>query len=453
MRGSGDRDFNTQDDWKITPKLTGNLGLRYDFFSGPQDVNKVSRTLQFVSDGPPVYYPAPGQALDPIWKPGRLDFSPRIGFAYSAPKGIVIRGGYGMFYYGGQTDNEDILQLNPPAAGSLTITNPAINPIATIENPVPAALYPASPFFNAVTLPSDRRHPDTYAEDWNLQVSRQIGSNNVMETGYVGSRGVHIDSSLDNYNQPLPAPGDIQSRRPYPTFARIRLMYFYGNSIYHSLQARYEHRFSKALSLTVAYTFSHVIDDTANGMNEGGCVCQDPRNLKSNIASSIMDQRHLLVMGYVWELPFAKNLHGAAGGLISGRSFKGLVTLASGNPFDVGESSDTQNNDGIWERPLLVSGQQLSVPNKDPAGWFNAAAFAPSTFVFGTPPRNPLVGPGTHARSQSVPVQNLPHAFQRAPHLAIPLRGFLCLEHTAILKPERKLGERYIWKNHQYEDQ
>ena len=437
--------FYTQDDWKITPRLTLNLGLRYDFFTGPLDVNNISRTLQFQANGPPVLYPAPGQALNPIWNPGRKDFGPRFGFAYSAPKGIVIRGGYGIFYYGGQTDNVDILQLNPPAAGSLTITNPAINPIATIENPVPAALYPANPYFNAVTLPSDRKHPDTYAQDWNLQVSRQFGPDNVVEVGYVGSRGVHIDSSLDNYNQPLPGPGDIQSRRPYGGFARIRLQYFYGNSIYHSLQARYEHRFSKGLSVTAAYTFSHLIDDTANGLNEGGCVCQDPNNLKSNIGNSVMDQRHLLVVGYVWELPFAKNLHGITGGFIGGWSFNGLVTLASGNPFDVQQNSDAQNNDGIWERPLLVPGQRLSVPNQGPAGWFNTAAFTPSVFVFGNSPRNPLVGPGTHAANLSL-FKTFHMPFSDHHTLQIRVEAFNALNTPQFSNPSASLGSTTFGK-------
>jgi hypothetical protein len=344
-----------------------------------------------------------------------------------------------MFYYGGDFDNVDILQLNPPTAGSLTITNPTLNPIATIENPVPAALYPPSPFFNAVTLPSDRKHPDAYAEDWNFQVSRQFGPDNVVEVGYVGSRGVHIDSSLDNSNQPLPGPGVIQSRRPYPSFARIRMEYFYGNSIYHSLQARYEHRFSKGLSLTAAYTFSHLIDDAANGVNEGGCACQDPHNLRSNIGSSVTDQRHLLVFGYVWELPFAKNLHGIAGGLVSGWSFNGIVTLASGNPFDVEESSDTQNDDGIWERPLLVPGQSLSVPNKGPAGWFNTAAFAPSVFVYGNSPRNPLVGPGTHAANLSL-FKTFRMPFNEHHTLQFRVEAFNALNTPQFSNPGASLG-------------
>ena len=88
--------------------------------------------------------------------------------------------------------------------------------------------------------------------------------------------------------------------------------------------------------------------------------------------------------------------------ILDGWSFNGLVTLASGNPFNVTQSSDSQNDDGISEFPNLVPGQSLSAPNKGPTSWFNTAAFTPSVFMFGTSPRNPLVGPGTHVANLAV---------------------------------------------------
>ena len=117
--------------------------------------------------------------------------------------------------------------------------------------------------------------------------------------------------------------------------------------------------------------------------------------VRLSVRSSIFDQRHSLVVGYVWELPFGKSWTGIAGALASGWNIEGIVTVASGNPFDVLESFDSQNNDGIWERPLLVPGQRLSLTHKNPAQWFNINAFAPSVYVYGNSPRNPLVGPGT----------------------------------------------------------
>jgi outer membrane receptor protein involved in Fe transport len=386
--------FYGQDDWKVTPKLTLNLGLRYDLFNPPKDINHSIYTLDFITNPKaPAFIPV----TDPIWSISHRDFSPRLGFAYSVTPSIVVRGGYGIFYFGGQFDHINILQLNPPTAGSVTITNQVgVGNLVTIENPMPPSANPLTPI-NAVTLPSDGKHPDTYVQNWNLQASRQFGKRDVLEVGYVGSKGTHVDTSFRyNWNQPDPGPGDIQSRRPYPTLSRIRMQSYGSNTIYHSLQARFEHRLSKQLNLTTAYTYSHLIDDSANTTNDGGCQCQNPRNIKAERASSLFDQRHLLVLGYVWNIPFAERWKGPAGALTSGWSFQGIVTMASGNPFDIRESSDTQNNDGIYERPLLVPGQKIGVANQGPNNWFNVNAFAPSILVYGNSPRNPVVGPGKH---------------------------------------------------------
>jgi outer membrane receptor protein involved in Fe transport len=382
-----------QDDWKLKPNLTLNLGARWDRFGVPTDVNGVTRTLDW-SKNPPQFYPAPGQVVHNLWDITNKNISPRFGFAYNPASNWVVRGGYGIFYFGGQFDNINILQLNPPAGGSLTITNPALNPIATLENPVPAALYPTNPFFNAVTLPADRLHPDTYVQNWNLVVSKQFGAN-VLDVGYVGNKGTHVDTSFKNWNQPNPGPGDIQARRPYPNYARIRLQYYGANTNYNSLQVRFERRLSKGLSFTTAYTWSHEIDDAWETTNSGGCGCQNPHDLRAERASGVYDQRHNLVIGYVWQIPFANNLKGVAGAIAKGWSFEGIVTLASGNPFDVLESFDSQNNDGLWERPNLAAGQRLPVPNQGPSLWFNTNAFTPSVFTYGNSPRDPVVGPGT----------------------------------------------------------
>src|SRR5215467_9054095 len=388
--------FYGQDDWKVTPNLTLNLGLRYDYLGLPHDINAVTRTLRFDLDpAGPVLWPAPGTQAD-FYKSENLYFSPRFGFAWRMPHDMVVRGGYGIFYTAAQFDNTNILQLNPPGAGSLTVTNPAVNPVATINNPVPASLYPNNPIFNVVSVPQDRLRHNAYLQSWNLQLSRQLTRNDVIEAGWVGSKGTHVDTSLQNFNQPDPGPGDIQSRRPYPQYARIRLIAPDTNTVYHSLQTRFEHRFSSGLSVSAAYTWSHMIDDAGQTINAGGCICQDPRHRgKAERGSSVLDQRHRLVIGYVWELPFGKNLKGVSSGVLGGWSLGGILTFAKGLPFNITQSGDSENNDGLWERPNLIAGQSLGVANQTPNMWFNTAAFVRAVLQYGNSPRNPFVGPGT----------------------------------------------------------
>jgi hypothetical protein len=390
--------FYFQDDWKISPKLTLNLGARYDLMTLPHEINGISRTLRFDLDrSGPVLWPEPGKVAD-LWNNEHWHIGPRIGFAYRLKSDTVVRGGYGIFTMANHFNHVLILQLAPPVAGSLTIINDAIRPLATIQNPVPQELYPQTPIYNVSSISPDRTHVNPYYQNWNLQVSRQFSGSNVLEAGYVGTKGTFLDTSVSNFNSTDPGPGDIQSRRPYPAFGRIRMMAADGNSIYHALQARYEHRLSKALSLTAAYNWSHMIDDQGGSINIGACQCQNPRlRGKAERADSGDDIRHRLVVGYVWDFPSANRLKGPTKAIVGGWSLGGIMTLQSGSPVNVTQSGDTQNIDNLgWSRPNLVSGQQavISAADRSPGRWFNVAAFSRSVFEYGNSPRNPIVGPG-----------------------------------------------------------
>jgi hypothetical protein len=425
-----------QDNWKVQPKLTINMGLRYDLFSPPVDINNVSRTLDF-STPIPTFTPAPGVRLNNLWSVTHKDFAPRVGFAYTATPSVVIRAGYGISYYGGQFDNINILQLNPPTAGSLTITNPSIDPVATIQTPVPASLYPANPFFNAVTLPADRKRPDLMLQTYNLTVSKQIGSN-VLDVSYVGVKGTHLDTSLQYFNSPAPGPGDIQARRPYNTFARIRYQDFSGASNYNGLQVHFEHRLTHGLSFTAAYTWSHELDNQGFDTNGGGCDCQDPRN-PHEWASGATDQRHNLAIGYVWALPKA-NLDRTLGQIVNGWTLNGLVLVASGNAYNIQESSDTQNTDNGFERPNLVPGQKLTVPNRSVDSWFNANAFSPSVLEFGSSPRNPLVSPATRVLNLAI-MRDIQMPFSEAQRLQVRFEAFNAFNTPQWSTPDANLGD------------
>jgi hypothetical protein len=373
-----------------------NLGVRYDLLSPLRDESGQARTLRITAGGASLYPDPPGP-FD-LTEMEYWHLAPRFGFAYHMLKGTVVRGGYGIFTAANHFDNINILQLSPPTAGTFTIVNERLRPVATIDNPVPSQLIPPDPIFNVSSISPDGRFNNGYMQNWNLQVGHEFGSHDALEVGYVGSKGTYLDTSVHNFNSPDPGQGPIQERRPYPNFARIRMQFADGNSTYHSLQARYEHRFSRGLSLTAAYNWSHMIDDQNQSSNWGGAQAQNPRQRRgSERASSANDLRHSLVLAYLWEMPFGRGLRSVPHAFLGGWSLGGIVTLQSGSPFLLTQSGDSHNTDGGGQRPNLVAGQraELASSERDPALWFNTAAFSRSVLAYGTTPRNPLAGPGT----------------------------------------------------------
>jgi len=217
-------------------------------------------------------------------------------------------------------------------------------------------------------------------------------------------------------------------------------MQHYGaNLSYNALQVRYERRMAKGVSATAAYAFSHTIDDTGETTNNGGCLCQLPTRVNER-ANSVYDQRQNLVVSFVWELPLAKSGKGAASLLIGGWAVEGIVAVASGSPFDVLQSFDGQNNDGLWERPNLVSGRQLSVANQDPANWFNTGAFAGSIYQYGNSPRNPLVGATTKNLNLSLR-KNFKMPYSEAQSLEFRVEAFNAFNTPQFSNPDSSLGD------------
>jgi hypothetical protein len=171
-----------------------------------------------------------------------------------------------------------------------------------------------------------------------------------------------------------------------------------GNSVYHGLQARYERRFAQGVSATASYTWSHLIDDSGQSANRGGCQCQNPRDRgRVERADSLNDVRHRFIAGWVWELPWGTQWKGVPRALLAGWQVGGILTFQSGSPFNVTQSGDTLNNDpNGWTRPNPAPAETSELEERTPARWFNTAAFTRATATHGTAPRNPLTGPGLH---------------------------------------------------------
>jgi hypothetical protein len=404
-----------QDDWRVNSRLTLNLGIRYDLNLLPHDVNGVSRTLRFDMGPQPVLWPSLGQTPD-LYIMEHKHFAPRFGFAYRLRDTWAVRGGYGIFSMAANFNQMNTLQINPPNA-SIQVTNTNLNPLATIENPFPASLVPANPIFNLTSVEPDRMHRDGYFQTWNISVAKELSSNDVLEFRYIGGKATHLDTSILNFNSPDPDPNatTIQSRRPYPQFGRIRMWDASGNSNYNSLQARFEHRFNRGLSLTTAYTWSHLIDDQGGALNANRALSQNPRCLRCNMrADSADDQRQSLVTGYAWTTPFGSSLKALPGAILKGWMWGGILTLRSGSPIFISQSGDNLNIDpsgpatGTYsyneDRPNNVAGQSplLSGSQRSVSRWFNTAAFTRALVTYGTAPRNPVVGPGISTLDMSL---------------------------------------------------
>ena len=392
--------FYVQDDWRMSPRLTVNLGLRYDHNRPPKDVNGVSRTLRFdLSPSGPVLWPGPGEVVDELYFNKHRHWAPRLGFAYQMTDRMVLRGGYGVFNMALHLDNINTLGTNPPTA-SVQVTNPTLNPVATLANPFPSALVPTNTIFNVTSAEVDRNHRDGYYQNWNVAVGYELSSSAVLEVRYVGAKGSNLDTSLTNFNSPDPDPNagaiPLQSRRPYPAFGRIRMWATDGESDYQSLQSEFKHRGPWGLNLTMAYTLSELKDNQQGGLNASRARRQNPRSLEGEYGPSADDQRHRLVVGYVWDVPFGSRLSGLSGALLKGWQISGIGIFNSGSPIFINQDRDTLNVDSEEIRPDLVAGQDPTLPadERTRERWFNTAAFTRATVTYGNSPRNPVVGPG-----------------------------------------------------------
>jgi hypothetical protein len=286
-------------------------------------------------------------------------------------------------------------------------------------------------------MPADRRRPDAMVQTWNLTVEQQFGRV-VLDTSYVGTRGSDLDTSIHYYNSPAPGPGTIQTRRPYPTFARIRALDFTGASNYNALQEHMEWRVNRQSNITASYVWSHMFDNQGASTNAGGCTCQDVRN-PHEWAPGTNDQRHNLVLAYVYRLPdFTQSKLMGHG--VNGWTLNGLISLASGSPVNVTQSTDSQNIDNPWQRPSLVQGVSPYVANKSATnGWYRASAFTLSGFAFGTTPRNYLIGTGVKTVNVSV-MKNFAMSYAEMHNLQVRFEVFNALNTPQFSNPGASFG-------------
>jgi hypothetical protein len=412
-----------QDDWKVSRRFTLNLGVRWFYIPHVYERdNKYSmfEVSHYDASVAPTVTPNgtivanSGNLLDGIVTAGQQGiprgivqnhadtFAPRFGFSWDPfGKGkTAIRGGYGIGYY--RIEGNDVQDMvgNPPFSKIATFFNPPFNnPAAGVAAPLtPVAISGLDPVY---AIPS--------IQNWSFGIQQEISPSVALSVGYVGSRGVHLDETL-NINQPLPADGyDFDPRiactttTPYPCTSRVSVDYVRpiagfssinditttGTSIYHSLQATLQKRLSHGLTLNGAYTWSRAIAE-AGGAGVGVSP-QNSYNLGADRGLAAFDRTHVLVLNYVYQMPFFRGLTGVPGGFVKGWELTGVTTFQSGLPVTPSFSSATQ---GLATRPDAVAGVSTQGP-KTAQEFFNINAFAAPPFgYFGNASVGDIRGPG-----------------------------------------------------------
>jgi hypothetical protein len=396
-------DAYVQDDWKVSRKLTVNLGLRYElptpFFEARDHQSN------FVLDAGPCYF-----QLIPVSQRGqcnaglgrymtRLDtnnFAPRVGLAYQATDKTVVRAGAGIFY--GRDENYGIssrLPSNPPWVSTATFTGTTTAPIFLLKDGFPAnALALTTTGFNANSTVYSQpfNWPTSYVEQWNLNIQRQLGGDFVAQIGYTGS-GAHKMLFPVNVNQAYPGPGAVNSRRPYQGVGNITFYAPLINSTYNAMVAKLERRFAKGLSLLTSYTMGHALDGEGNEHDTGDVTPQNVRNLAAEKGSSNFDVRHRLAISGFWVVPFGRK-SGGASYLIRDWQLSAIFSAQTGQPFTATLSTDPSST-GATARPNRIADGNLPSGQRSVTHWFDTTAFAvPACTCFGDSGRDILRGPG-----------------------------------------------------------
>jgi hypothetical protein len=397
------------DSWKMTRRLTVNLGLRYSFFPPayePDDRFRVFVPSQY-NASQAVTVNNLGQVVrgsgnrfnglvDPteFWRTNKKNFAPRFSFAYDlfGTGKTSLRGGYGLFYSREILGAFILMSGNPPFSELLTVEN------TVLSNPGGGA---ARNYDLPITLGSiDTNQLTPYTQQWNFNIQQELTGSTILEIGYSGSRAIHMMRTQD-INQPLPSEAIARGQananqlRPYKGWGVINHREQSYMSNYHGLQVGLNRRFSRGLMGQLAYTWSKAIDNADFTAGIYGFV---PNTLDSSgeRARASFDAKHNFIASYVWDIPFLRNRNDLVSKVIGGWQYSGIVTLRTGLPINpvlgrdiagVG-SSDRQRAQAI-RNPTLPSDQ------RDVSQWFDASAYTQPAFgTFATTGRNVLSGPG-----------------------------------------------------------
>ncbi|MGH9633188.1 MAG: hypothetical protein ACRD7E_33225, partial [Bryobacteraceae bacterium] len=428
-----------QDDFKVTPRLTLNLGLRYDYEAPRTD--RFNQLTNFDFDAVP---PLDAPGLDPRGAltfvgvdgrtryqadPDRNNFAPRAGFAWRVTDKTVIRGGAGIFYasttgLGGSSGSFGVSGFE--ANTQLVTSLDGVTPLNYLRNPYPDGVNQATgSSLGAATLLGqniaffDRSNRVPYTEQWNFNIQQELPYQVVLDAGYAGSHGLKFpqnrvlnqlpDSALalgNGLRTQVPNPffgqitaGPLSQRtvsraqllRPFPHFDDVTSTNSnWADSVYHSLQVKVEKRFAQGFSILSAYTYSKLIDFGSGpfaGESLGGGGFQNWNNLRADRSVSSLDQTHRLVVNSVYELPFGRGLSGVSRKLLYGWEIGAIYSALSGGPIGIASAVNNTFSQGGGQRPDWT-GINPIVANPTPDVWLDESQFSnPPPYTFGNAPR------------------------------------------------------------------
>ena len=369
--------FYVQDNFKVRPNVTLELGLRYDWNMTPTE-----RYNRFV-----VFDPATqslvrvGSGIDDVYEQNNNNFQPRLGIAWDPFNDgkTSVRAAYAILTDQPVTNVVTPLTSNPPLATPLTFQGPVTFANARLV----AGLAGLSP--NTV----DSGFNNAYVQSWNLNIQREVVGDIGVTIGYFGTKGTHLRISR-NINQPVNGGARPFARlsssdpfRPNAPLNNITQIEGSGNSSYNALWLTANKRFSRGFQFNTSYTFSKSID--YNSLNSQGVVIQDSYNVRGSRGLSDFDARHRFVFSGLYELPFHGNL------LVDGWQLSSIVQMQTGNPVNlvVNNAAFTGTNNTV--RPDVTGPIEiLGTPNR----WFDTTPFVVPVNRFGNLGRNVVIGPG-----------------------------------------------------------
>src|SRR5688500_5485276 len=425
-----------QDNWKVTPNVTLDYGLRWEYDQPFTDISDKIVNIDYTwdnsyhpvfvrtgtgdpyEDNPPfrlasnIPYVRDGRFGRGAYKPDYNDIAPRLGVAWSVSPKTVVRGGGGIYYV--RDIGNAVFDTVRNAPFTIRNSEPAetFRPNLSYDRPFART---GSPTF---ILAAEYDVPSSYIAQWSLGFQRELPGAMSGEVTYFGSAGVHL-RRLQTYNQTVPSQlADTNLSRPFPNLGGMQVRNAPSHSKYHALYLKMQKRFSHGISFLSSFSYGKSIDNGSGIRTSVGDPLTPSNNydLELETGPSAFDFRKRWTTSWIWELPFGQdrrfmNQGGVIDFVLGGWQVGGILTLQDGFPFTLNCSTGTVQNGGGGCYPDPAPGNpdwQLPASERSRTRWFNTSAFVDRNpeygtgFRYGTVKRNSVVGPGIKSSDMSL---------------------------------------------------